>query len=60
MIRVLEITWMVIAIVSLLTGLYITFTRSLEDSYVFLLIAGASMIFFWLRRRQRIDSENNR
>jgi hypothetical protein len=58
MLRVLEITWMVIALVSLLTGLYITFTRSLTDSYVFLLIAVAAGFFYMIRRKQRIDSDS--
>ncbi len=57
MLRVLEITWMLIAIMSLITGLYITFTRSLQDSYVFLLIAVAAGFFYYLRRRQRESSE---
>lgn len=57
MLRVLEITWMMIAILSLLTGLYITFTRSLGDSYVFLLISVAAGFFYMLRRRQRENAE---
>ena len=57
MLRVLEITWMMITILSLITGLYITFTRSIQDSYVFLLISAGAGFFYYIRRRQREDSE---
>lgn len=58
MIRVLEITWLLIGIASLLIGLYYTFTRSFSESYVFFIITAASAIFFILRRKQRIENEN--
>lgn len=57
MIRVLEVTWLMIGIISLLTGLYYTFARSLEDAYVFFIITAAAFLFYFLRRRQRIEND---
>lgn len=57
MLRILEISWLVILILSLLFGIYRWSTDGIEAAlwlFIFTLISG---IFYVIRRRQRIAME---
>ena len=57
LIQFLENAWLVIGVTSVAVGIYESFTRGIEESYMFFIFALVSGILYSLRRRQRILME---
>lgn len=57
MIRVLEVSWIVIAIIALCVGIYETWTHSFNDGLIFFVFTFVAGFMFILRRRQRLRLE---
>jgi hypothetical protein len=60
--KVREIIWLVIALITLLTGIYNTFTNGLtqRDSYMFFIMAAISYALYIARRNLRCKEENDK
>ncbi len=57
MLRILEISWLVILLISILFGIYRWVTDGIETAiwlFIFTVISG---LFYFIRRRQRIAME---
>jgi hypothetical protein len=54
MLRALEITWLVIAIVSMLIGIYISIAKGFGEGYVFYIFTAIGGFMYFIRRKQRI------
>lgn len=52
-IRILEIAWLVIAIASIVFGVYETITIGIGESYLFFIFTVVAGIMYGMRRRQR-------
>lgn len=54
MINFLEKMWLMLAIVTIILAVYKTFYSTLEDAAYFYVFCVVSIIFYFLRKRQRI------
>ena len=59
MIRILEITWLIIGIIAILIGAYETYTKGIEEGYLFFIFAFVAGIMYALRRSRRIKMEKD-
>ncbi|MBL0053491.1 MAG: hypothetical protein IPP29_19345 [Bacteroidetes bacterium] len=55
--RTREITWLGVFIIGLMMGLYKSMIAEWQDGLWFYIFAGVGLIFFFLRRRQRLYRE---
>jgi hypothetical protein len=58
-IRILELSWLIIAIAGVVFGTFKFYTEGWDEAiyfYIFTLVAG---IFYYIRRRQRIKMEQD-
>lgn len=60
MLRVLEISWLIITILGFLFGLYKWATASLGEAVFIFIIAAIAAVFFTIRRRQRIAFDKHK
>ncbi len=51
--KILEILWLILAILALAAGIYETFTGTFRESYRFFLIFLLAIVIFLLRRNRR-------
>jgi hypothetical protein len=51
--HILEIFWLIVAILSLIAGIHQTFTEGFGKSWLFFLIAVVGFLMFYLRRNLR-------
>jgi len=51
--HILEIVWLIVAILSLFAGIHQTFTQGFSESWLFLLIAVIGFLMFSFRRNLR-------
>ena len=56
-IKILERVWAIIGLTCLSIGLWETYRVGIQDSYFFLILALVSGVIWWLRRRRRINIE---
>lgn len=56
-IRILEITWLCIAIAGVLIGSYKFYTEGWDEALYFFIFTFVAAIFYYIRRRQRIRME---
>ena len=54
MIRMLEISWLVLALVALVLSCYKLITDGLSDAIFFLVVTAGSFAMYFVRRRQRV------
>tara|TARA_R110002049_G_scaffold242042_4_gene415871 strand:- start:5707 stop:5922 length:216 start_codon:yes stop_codon:yes gene_type:complete len=54
MINFLEKMWLMLAIVTIILAVYKTFYSTLEDAAYFYVFCVVSIIFYFLRKRQRL------
>ena len=54
MINFLEKMWLMLAIVTIVLAVYKTFYSTLEDAAYFYVFCVVSIIFYFLRKRQRV------
>lgn len=54
MINFLEKMWLMLAIVTIILAVYKTFYSTMEDAAYFYVFCVVSIIFYFLRKRQRI------
>ncbi|MBR9832003.1 hypothetical protein [Acidiluteibacter ferrifornacis] len=62
-INFLEKMWLMLAAVTLVIAIYKTFTSTMEDAAYFYVFCVVSIIFYFLRKRQRVffnSQENNK
>lgn len=57
--RILEIVWLIIAALALLTAIVIYVSYQAEDSYLFFALVPISVLMYYLRRRQRMRLHKN-
>lgn len=57
MLRILEISWLVILLVSILFGIYRWMTEGIEAAIWLFIFTFISGVFYVIRRRQRIAME---
>jgi hypothetical protein len=57
-IRILEITWLVIAITSCIIAIYELLSTNLSSGYAFFVFTAVATIMFAFRRRQRKRIQN--
>lgn len=57
MIRILEITWLIISIIAVLIGANEAYTKGIEKGYLFFIFAFIAGIMYVLRRSRRIKME---
>ncbi|UCG28916.1 MAG: hypothetical protein JSV24_06020 [Bacteroidales bacterium] len=57
--RILEITWLVVAILSLLAGTHKTVREGFGESYLFFIIACIAVLMYFLRRYLRKNETKN-
>lgn len=55
MINFLEKMWLMLAIVTIILAVYKTFYSTIEDAAYFYVFCVVSIIFYFLRKRQRIN-----
>ncbi len=55
MINFLEKMWLMLAIVTIILAVYKTFYSTIEDAAYFYVFCAVSIIFYFLRKRQRIS-----
>jgi hypothetical protein len=55
MLRALEITWLVVAVVSMLLGIYISIAKGFGEGYVFYIFTAIGSLMYYVRRKQRIS-----
>lgn len=55
MINFLEKMWLMLAIVTIILAVYKTFYSTIEDAVYFYVFCVVSIIFYFLRKRQRIN-----
>ena len=60
MLRALEITWLVVAIVSLLIGIYISIAKGFGEGYVFYIFTAIGGLMYYVRHKQRISWEQKK
>ena len=60
MLRVLEISWLVITLLGFLFGLYKWATASLGEAIFIFIIAAIAAVFYTIRRRQRIAFDKHK
>jgi hypothetical protein len=59
--RILEVFWLIVAIMTGFMGIYGTFTRGFKASYAFFIMAILSFLLYFARRYLRIhNSEKNK
>jgi Flp pilus assembly protein TadB len=59
--RILEVFWLIVAIMTGIMGIYGTFTKGLKASYMFFIMAILSCFLYFARRYLRIhNSEKNK
>ena len=54
MLRILEIAWMSIAIITGLVTVYLLLTRQFSESVFMVICATIAMVMYFVRRKQRI------
>jgi len=52
-IKILEIAWLLIAIASVILGVYETITSGIGESYLFFIFTAVAGVIYGMRRRQR-------
>ena len=57
MLRILEISWLLIAVTGSSFGLYKTFTEGFIDAVYIFILTIIALIFYMIRRKQRIAME---
>lgn len=57
MLRILEISWLVILLISILFGVYRWWTDGIEAAITLFIFTFISGVFYIIRRRQRIAME---
>ncbi len=57
MLRILEISWLVILLMSILFGIYRWMTDGIEAAIWLIIFTLISGVFYFIRRRQRIAME---
>ena len=57
MIRILEMAWLVIGIIAIFIGAYETYTKGIEEGYLFFIFALVAGVIYALRRSRRIKME---
>lgn len=60
MFRILEITWLSIAIVAIFIGAYKISTEGIQEGVYFLVITLVAGIMYGIRRRQRINMDKEK
>jgi hypothetical protein len=60
MLRILEISWLVITILGFLFGVYKWATASLGEAVFIFIISAIAAIFYTIRRRQRIAFDKHK
>jgi hypothetical protein len=55
MLRALEITWLVVAIASMLIGIYISIAKGFGEGYIFYIFTVIGAMMYYVRRKQRIS-----
>lgn len=60
MLRALEITWLIVAIVSMVIGMYVSVTKGFGEGYVFYVFTVVGGIMYYVRHKQRIAWEKNK
>ena len=51
--KILEIAWLLIAIASMILGVYETITSGIGESYLFFIFTAVASVIYGMRRRQR-------
>ena len=59
MIRILEIAWLIIGIIAIMIGAYETYTKGIEEGYLFFIFTFVAGIMYALRRSRRIKMEKD-
>lgn len=54
----MEIFWLIIAIGTLILGLYAVFTDGFKENYMFMIMSLLSFLLYMARRNLRIKAEN--
>jgi len=54
--HILEIFWLIVAILSLLAGIHQSMNQGIKESWLFYLIAAIGFLMFYLRRNLRKKS----
>lgn len=57
MLRILEISWLIIAILSVAMGTYKCITHGFDEAIFIFLISVVAVAFYFVRRKQRISME---
>ena len=55
---VIEIVWLVVAILGILAGIHKTYQTDFKESYPFFIIAAISIFIYLLRRYFRLSAKN--
>ncbi len=57
MLRALEITWLIIAVASIVIGMYVSVTKGFGEGYVFYIFTAVGGLMYYVRRKQRLAWE---
>jgi len=57
MIRILEVTWLIIGVIAILIGVYETYTKGIGEGYLFFIFTLIAGLMYMLRRNRRIKME---
>ncbi|HBH47268.1 MAG TPA: hypothetical protein DDX98_01425 [Bacteroidales bacterium] len=57
--RVLEIFWLIVAILTLIIGFYDTLRSSIANTYMFFIMSGLAFLLYMARRSMRRKAKNN-
>jgi asparagine N-glycosylation enzyme membrane subunit Stt3 len=56
--HVLEVFWLIIAVLTSLTGFYVLFKNGIASAWVFFIMAVLSFLLFFARRALRLKNKN--
>jgi hypothetical protein len=60
MLRTLEIIWLIVAIVSMVLGIYISITKGFGEGYIFYIFTVVGGLMYYVRHKQRISWERKK
>lgn len=56
-VRILEITWLIVAILSIIAGMHKTYQHGFGKSYLFFIISFISFLMYFYRRNMRMKTK---
>lgn len=59
MLRILEVSWLLVSLTGLSFGIYKTFTEGFIEAVYIFIFTIVAMIFYMMRRKQRIAMQNH-